>query len=323
MACPGHGGSPPRAAPARPAPRSALRHHAPPMASHPLFANVRRSPYFDRTEAAGAVAYMAYNHMYMAMDYGRQPAAEYRALTEGVTLWDVGAERQVELAGPDALAFADRLVTRDLSALAPGACRYTLVARRAGHRDLRSRAPVRRGGPRLALARQRRPAAVGEGRRARRRPRRRGARGGRRADAGAGAARARPCWRRSSATRSTASRYYRLTQAEIAGVPCVVSRTGWSGGPGYEVFPLGSERALEVWDAVAAAGHAARDAGLRPERAARARARHHRHRVVPQPGRERARGRRAAGRPRCGRLRRPDALLEARDGRDRAAHGRA
>ncbi len=48
--------------------------------------------------------------------------------------------------------------------------------------------------------------------------------------------------------------YYRLTHAEIAGVPCVVSRTGWSGGPGYEVFPLGSERALEVWDAVAAAG---------------------------------------------------------------------
>ena len=37
-------------------------------------------------------------------------------------------------------------------------------------------------------------------------------------------------------------------------MPCVVSRTGWSGGPGYEVFPLGSERALEVWDAVAAAG---------------------------------------------------------------------
>jgi hypothetical protein len=31
------------------------------MANHPLFANVRRSPYFDRTEAAGAVAYMAYN----------------------------------------------------------------------------------------------------------------------------------------------------------------------------------------------------------------------------------------------------------------------
>ena len=47
------------------------------MASHPLFANVRRSPYFARTEAAGATAYMAYNHMYMAMDYGRPPAAEY------------------------------------------------------------------------------------------------------------------------------------------------------------------------------------------------------------------------------------------------------
>ena len=76
---------------------------------------------------------MAYNHMYMAMDYGRPPAAEYRALTEGVTLWDVGAERQVgDRRGPDALAFADRLATRDLSPLEPGACRYTLVARREG-----------------------------------------------------------------------------------------------------------------------------------------------------------------------------------------------
>ena len=34
--------------------------------------------------------------------------------------------------------------------------------------------------------------------------------------------------------------------------------------PGYEVFPLGSDRGLEVWDAVAAGGRAARAAGLRP-----------------------------------------------------------
>ena len=43
---------------------------------------------------------MVYNHMYMPMGYRRHPAAEYRALTQRVTLWDVGAERQIELPAP-------------------------------------------------------------------------------------------------------------------------------------------------------------------------------------------------------------------------------
>jgi len=47
---------------------------------------------------------------------------------------------------------------------------------------------------------------------------------------------------------------FRCTRTEIAGAECVVSRTGWSGGEGYEVFPLGSSAALDVWDAIAEAG---------------------------------------------------------------------
>ena len=37
----------------------------------PFHAGIRRSPYFPRTEAAGATEYMVYNHMYMPDDYGR------------------------------------------------------------------------------------------------------------------------------------------------------------------------------------------------------------------------------------------------------------
>jgi glycine cleavage system aminomethyltransferase T len=62
--------------------------------------NSRRSPYHAATEAAGAVEYMVYNHMYMPLDYGRPPLDDYRALREAVTLWDVGAERQVQVKGP-------------------------------------------------------------------------------------------------------------------------------------------------------------------------------------------------------------------------------
>ena len=51
----------------------------------------------------------------MPMDYGRDPRDDYRAMIERVTLWDVGAERQCELRGPDALALADYLSPRRLA----------------------------------------------------------------------------------------------------------------------------------------------------------------------------------------------------------------
>jgi len=65
----------------------------------PLYPSTRTSPYFPRTEAAGAVEYIVYNHMYMPLGYGRDPREEYRAVTEAVVLWDVGAQRQTELRG--------------------------------------------------------------------------------------------------------------------------------------------------------------------------------------------------------------------------------
>src|SRR5664279_5174651 len=93
----------------------------------PLSYATRRSPYFERTLEAGAIGFMVYNHTYMPIDYGRDPVLEYRAMTRGVTLWDVGAERQAQLRGPDALSFADYLSPRDLLDLAVGRCRYTPV----------------------------------------------------------------------------------------------------------------------------------------------------------------------------------------------------
>src|SRR5258708_36850635 len=95
----------------------------------PFFPNVRRSPYFEATRAAGAAAYMVYNHMYMPISYGRDPREEYLALTERATLWDGGAERQTELRGPDAVRLAAYRCTRDLSQLPAGRCQLTpLVA---------------------------------------------------------------------------------------------------------------------------------------------------------------------------------------------------
>lgn len=50
-------------------------------------------------------------------------------------------------------------------------------------------------------------------------------------------------------------RYFRVSAARIAGVPVEISRTGYTGDLGYEVW-IPAERALEVWDALVSAGRA-------------------------------------------------------------------
>jgi aminomethyltransferase len=47
---------------------------------------------------------------------------------------------------------------------------------------------------------------------------------------------------------------FQCAPVELAGVDCVVSNTGWSREAGYEIYPRGSERAVDVWDALVAAG---------------------------------------------------------------------
>jgi aminomethyltransferase len=50
-------------------------------------------------------------------------------------------------------------------------------------------------------------------------------------------------------------KYFRSTSGHIAGVPVDVSRTGYTGDLGYEVW-MPWDAALQVWDAIASVGHA-------------------------------------------------------------------
>jgi aminomethyltransferase len=50
-------------------------------------------------------------------------------------------------------------------------------------------------------------------------------------------------------------KYFRAASGEIAGVPVDISRTGYTGDLGYEVW-MPWDAALQVWDAIAAAGEA-------------------------------------------------------------------
>ena len=55
--------------------------------------------------------------------------------------------------------------------------------------------------------------------------------------------------------------YYRSMESEVAGVPCLVSRTGYTGEDGFEIY-LDAARAPEVWDAVFAGSPAPLPCGL-------------------------------------------------------------
>jgi glycine cleavage system aminomethyltransferase T len=91
-----------------------------------LYSRIRKSPYFYAHQKHGPKLYSTYNHMYHARHFG-DPVEEYWQLLNGVTLWDVAVERQVEISGPDAFTFTNMLVPRDLSKCAVGQCKYAFV----------------------------------------------------------------------------------------------------------------------------------------------------------------------------------------------------
>ncbi len=91
-----------------------------------LYSRIRKSPYFYSSRRHGVALYSVYNHTYHPRHYG-DPVEEYWQLLTGVTLWDVGVERQVEITGPDAFDFTNFLVTRDLSKCAVEQCKYCFL----------------------------------------------------------------------------------------------------------------------------------------------------------------------------------------------------
>lgn len=91
-----------------------------------LYPRIRKSPFFWASRRHGVAMYSVYNHTYHPRHYG-DPVAEYWALLNGVTLWDVGVERQIEITGPDAFDFTNMLVPRDLNKCDVGQCKYVFI----------------------------------------------------------------------------------------------------------------------------------------------------------------------------------------------------
>ena len=92
---------------------------------------VRRSPYYEATIADGVRAFSTYNHMLMPTSYG-DPIGEYWRLIEGVSMWDVAVERQVEVTGPDAATLVQMLCPRKLDKLNVGRGWYVPICDHRG-----------------------------------------------------------------------------------------------------------------------------------------------------------------------------------------------
>jgi aminomethyltransferase len=219
----------------------------------------RRSPFFDATLRAGCTAYDIYNHMYIPA-YFDDPDVEYRLLNEGVTLWDVGCERTVQISGPDADRLTDMITCRDLTRCAVGQGKYMIVTAPDGgivndpvllHVDtdvwwmqladsdahlyalgvlaasgldaevsLPDVHPVQVQGPLSGATLAR---LVGEG--------------------------------------LYDLRYYWCGRFTVGDIPVVISRTGWTAVPGFEVNLLDSGRGDDLWNAILGAGE---EFGIRP-----------------------------------------------------------
>lgn len=77
------------------------------------------------------VAANVYNRMIMPTSFGN-PEAEYWRLINGVSQWDVGVERQVQIKGPDAGKLAQILSPRDLSTCKVGQGKYVPLCNHRG-----------------------------------------------------------------------------------------------------------------------------------------------------------------------------------------------
>jgi glycine cleavage system aminomethyltransferase T len=86
----------------------------------------RRTPYYEAEQRHDPLGYTVYNHMYFPIRYDSFEA-EFDALLNDVTVWDVSVERCLEISGPDGFRFAQLMTPRDLSNCAVGQAKYVLI----------------------------------------------------------------------------------------------------------------------------------------------------------------------------------------------------
>ena len=213
---------------------------------------VHKSPFFESTRRYGAKSFTVYNHVYMPTSYSG-PVDEYWSLVNDVTLWDVTCERQIEVTGPDAFRFIQLLTPRDMSKCEVGQCQYMVLTNQDGgivndaillrvREDQYWLSPG--DGDVLMWASG---VAVNSG-----------------MDVEVFEPDVSPLQLQGPKAPYVARdlfgdwavemKYYRLKETTLDGIPLVVSRTGWSGELGYEIYLQDHKFGDQLWERIMQVG---------------------------------------------------------------------
>ena len=223
-----------------------------------LSRRLRKSPFESRSHI-GAKAASVYNHVVLPTAYASLEE-DYWHLREHVQIWDVACQVQVQVQGPDAHKLVEYLTPRDLSKIVPGQCVYApLIDDKAGIVN----DPII-----LCLAPDRfwlsisdtdvllwvKGLALGTG-----------------FDVEVSDPDVFPLSIQGPKSETLLSRlidkrigdirFFRFIETQIAGIPLVIARTGWSGQGGFELYLSDSSDGERLWDTVTEAGA---DLNLRP-----------------------------------------------------------
>ncbi len=212
----------------------------------------RKSPYWRRTVEADCTSWDLYNHMLIPTLYD-DDEKEYRHLLEHVTLWDVAAERQVEITGPDAARFAQLLTCRDLSECAVHQCKYApLIAPDGG--IVNDPILLRLGENHFWLSLADSDALLYA----------KGVQAFAGLDVELREPDVSPLQLQGPKSKEVIRdlfgedvmnlKYYWCWEGDLDGIPLVVSRTGWTAEIGYELYLRDAARGIALWDRVMAAG---------------------------------------------------------------------
>lgn len=113
-----------------------LRQSGPTPVQMLISTRVRKSPYWHLSVEAGCWRATVYNRMYHPRGYARPDdggaMAEYDALINHVTMWNVAVERQIQVKGPDAEAFVNYVITRDATKIQPMKGKYVILCNEEG-----------------------------------------------------------------------------------------------------------------------------------------------------------------------------------------------
>ena len=212
----------------------------------------RKSPFFEATKRHGCKSWGIYNHMLLPTLY-EDPVAEYWALLSDVTLWDVSVERIVEITGPDAFEFTNLLTCRDLSTCAVGQCKYAILTARHGG-FVNDPVLLRLEEDRFWLALADSDALLYA----------KGVAAFAGMDVDLDEPDVSPLQVQGPKSRHVISdlfgeevaglRYYFCEETEVDGIPVVVSRTGWTGEVGYEIYLRDGSRGDDLFERVVQAG---------------------------------------------------------------------